>query len=161
MPHIKTFSRFIATHQQQQQHTQQQQQQQTQQSPAATPLQQQQQQPSAAPPGQLQQQLQQQQQQEHPGCAGPAFELPWWCVTSHNLSKAAWGELHKNGQQLFIRSFELGVLCLPGLEAAYRRHPHRYIPYIDAARYWGSFFMLSGVVAVPLFWAPCAAWYDK
>jgi tyrosyl-DNA phosphodiesterase-1 len=76
MPHIKTFTRFIAT---------------------------------SAP--------QQHQQQ--------AFELPWLFVTSHNLSKAAWGELLKNGQQLFIRSYELGVLCLPSLEAAYRRHPHR------------------------------------
>lgn len=29
------------------------------------------------------------------------------------------------GTQLFIRSFELGVLFLPSLEAQYRKHPHR------------------------------------
>uniref|UniRef100_A0ABI7XG62 Uncharacterized protein n=1 Tax=Felis catus TaxID=9685 RepID=A0ABI7XG62_FELCA len=30
-----------------------------------------------------------------------------------NLSKAAWGALEKNGAQLMIRSYELGVLFLP------------------------------------------------
>ncbi|KAM7448607.1 tyrosyl-DNA phosphodiesterase 1 [Porites harrisoni] len=29
-----------------------------------------------------------------------------------NLSKAAWGTLEKNGQQLMIRSYEIGVLFL-------------------------------------------------
>lgn len=32
---------------------------------------------------------------------------------SANLSKAAWGTLEKNGQQLMIRSYEIGVLFLP------------------------------------------------
>lgn len=32
---------------------------------------------------------------------------------SANLSKAAWGALEKNGTQLMIRSYELGVLFLP------------------------------------------------
>lgn len=32
---------------------------------------------------------------------------------SANLSKAAWGALEKNGSQLMIRSYELGVLFLP------------------------------------------------
>ncbi|KAM4013864.1 tyrosyl-DNA phosphodiesterase 1 [Anomaloglossus baeobatrachus] len=40
-------------------------------------------------------------------------ELAWFLVTSANLSKAAWGSLEKNGSQLFIRSYELGVLFLP------------------------------------------------
>ncbi|KAM3920118.1 tyrosyl-DNA phosphodiesterase 1 [Leptodactylus fuscus] len=40
-------------------------------------------------------------------------ELAWFLVTSANLSKAAWGSLEKNGTQLFIRSYELGVLFLP------------------------------------------------
>ncbi|XP_044127494.1 tyrosyl-DNA phosphodiesterase 1 [Bufo gargarizans] len=40
-------------------------------------------------------------------------ELAWFLVTSANLSKAAWGSLEKNGAQLFIRSYELGVLFLP------------------------------------------------
>ncbi|XP_068110666.1 tyrosyl-DNA phosphodiesterase 1 [Hyperolius riggenbachi] len=40
-------------------------------------------------------------------------ELAWFLVTSANLSKAAWGALEKSGAQLFIRSYELGVLFLP------------------------------------------------
>ncbi|XP_021258023.1 tyrosyl-DNA phosphodiesterase 1 isoform X3 [Numida meleagris] len=39
-----------------------------------------------------------------------------------NLSKAAWGALEKNGTQLMIRSYELGVLFLPsafGLDKGY------------------------------------------
>ncbi|XP_030071130.1 tyrosyl-DNA phosphodiesterase 1 [Microcaecilia unicolor] len=44
----------------------------------------------------------------------PDFEkLAWFLVTSANLSKAAWGSLEKNGTQLMIRSYELGVLFLP------------------------------------------------
>lgn len=35
------------------------------------------------------------------------------CLHSANLSKAAWGALEKNGTQLMIRSYELGVLFLP------------------------------------------------
>ncbi|KAF2354659.1 Tyrosyl-DNA phosphodiesterase I [Trinorchestia longiramus] len=34
-------------------------------------------------------------------------------VTSANLSKAAWGQLQKQNSQLFIRSYEAGVLLLP------------------------------------------------
>ncbi|KAM4690562.1 tyrosyl-DNA phosphodiesterase 1 [Rhinophrynus dorsalis] len=47
-------------------------------------------------------------------------ELMWFLVTSANLSKAAWGSLEKNGTQLMIRSYELGVLFIPsafGLES--------------------------------------------
>ncbi|KAM8921329.1 tyrosyl-DNA phosphodiesterase 1 [Pelodytes ibericus] len=40
-------------------------------------------------------------------------ELAWFLVTSANLSKAAWGSFEKNGAQMFIRSYELGVLFLP------------------------------------------------
>jgi len=36
-----------------------------------------------------------------------------FCIHSANLSKAAWGALEKNGSQLMIRSYELGVLFLP------------------------------------------------
>ncbi|XP_006879188.1 PREDICTED: tyrosyl-DNA phosphodiesterase 1 [Elephantulus edwardii] len=46
--------------------------------------------------------------------------VAWFLVTSANLSKAAWGALEKNGAQLMIRSYELGVLFLPsvfGLES--------------------------------------------
>lgn len=34
-------------------------------------------------------------------------------LCSANLSKAAWGTLEKNGQQLMIRSYEIGILFLP------------------------------------------------
>ncbi|XP_045795226.1 tyrosyl-DNA phosphodiesterase 1 isoform X2 [Trifolium pratense] len=34
--------------------------------------------------------------------------LAWFCLTSSNLSKAAWGALQKNNSQLMIRSYELG-----------------------------------------------------
>uniref|UniRef100_A0A8D0H9C1 Tyrosyl-DNA phosphodiesterase 1 n=1 Tax=Sphenodon punctatus TaxID=8508 RepID=A0A8D0H9C1_SPHPU len=40
-------------------------------------------------------------------------KIAWFLVTSANLSKAAWGALEKNGIQLMIRSYELGVLFLP------------------------------------------------
>ncbi|XP_066921282.1 tyrosyl-DNA phosphodiesterase 1-like [Clytia hemisphaerica] len=40
-------------------------------------------------------------------------EAAWFCVTSANLSKAAWGSLEKNGTQLMIRSYEIGVLVTP------------------------------------------------
>ncbi|KAF4017716.1 hypothetical protein G4228_008519, partial [Cervus hanglu yarkandensis] len=46
--------------------------------------------------------------------ASPDFsQIAWFLVTSANLSKAAWGALEKNGAQLMIRSYELGVLFLP------------------------------------------------
>jgi tyrosyl-DNA phosphodiesterase-1 len=41
--------------------------------------------------------------------------LAWFLLTSSNLSKAAWGALQKNGSQLMIRSYELGVIFLPSL----------------------------------------------
>lgn len=43
----------------------------------------------------------------------PSGEIAWAVMTSSNLSKAAWGELQKDGSQLQIRSYELGVLFLP------------------------------------------------
>jgi hypothetical protein len=35
------------------------------------------------------------------------------CLTSANLSKAAWGALQKDYTQLMIRNFEIGVLFVP------------------------------------------------
>lgn len=58
-------------------------------------------------------------------CRYSGDEVAWVLIGSHNLSKAAWGELQKQGTSLFIRSYELAVLCLPALEAHYRSHPHR------------------------------------
>ena len=37
-------------------------------------------------------------------------------MTSHNLSKAAWGVLQKGETQMYIMHYELGVMLLPGLE---------------------------------------------
>ncbi|XP_037088035.1 tyrosyl-DNA phosphodiesterase 1-like [Pollicipes pollicipes] len=39
--------------------------------------------------------------------------MAWFMLTSANLSKAAWGATEKQGQQLFIRSYEAGVLFIP------------------------------------------------
>jgi tyrosyl-DNA phosphodiesterase 1 len=41
------------------------------------------------------------------------ISLSWFLLTSSNLSQAAWGVLQHSGSQLFIKSFELGVLFLP------------------------------------------------
>ena len=43
-------------------------------------------------------------------------ELAWALCTSNNLSQAAWGKLEKNGAQLYIKSYELGVSILPSLQ---------------------------------------------
>lgn len=40
-------------------------------------------------------------------------EAQYLLLTSANLSKAAWGQAQKQGAQLFIRSYEAGVLLLP------------------------------------------------
>lgn len=37
----------------------------------------------------------------------------FFLLTSANISKAAWGTLQKQNTQLFIRSYEAGVLLLP------------------------------------------------
>jgi tyrosyl-DNA phosphodiesterase-1 len=43
--------------------------------------------------------------------------IEWFVLSSHNLSKAAWGEVQngKFGKCLFMRHWELGVLFLPGM----------------------------------------------
>ena len=43
-------------------------------------------------------------------------ELAWALLSSNNLSQAAWGKLEKNGAQLYVKSYELGVLVLPSLQ---------------------------------------------
>ena len=40
-------------------------------------------------------------------------KLYWFLLTSANLSKAAWGKLEKKETQIFIMSYEIGVLFLP------------------------------------------------
>lgn len=62
----------------------------------------------------------------------PDFQkIAWFLVTSANLSKAAWGALEKNGSQLMIRSYELGVLFLPsafGLDRGYFHVGRKKLP---------------------------------
>ena len=48
------------------------------------------------------------------GSAADDVDVLWLYTGSHNFSKAAWGELQKDASQLFIRSYELGVLFTPG-----------------------------------------------
>ena len=42
-----------------------------------------------------------------------AERLGWFLLTSANLSKAAWGVLQKQRQQLFVRSYDAGVMFIP------------------------------------------------
>jgi tyrosyl-DNA phosphodiesterase-1 len=44
--------------------------------------------------------------------------MQWFCLTSHNLSTAAWGQVQNNkwgGQSFFIRHWELGVFLAPSM----------------------------------------------
>jgi tyrosyl-DNA phosphodiesterase-1 len=43
--------------------------------------------------------------------------MEWFCLTSHNLSKAAWGEkiMSEGARRIFCRHWELGVLVVPQL----------------------------------------------
>jgi len=43
-------------------------------------------------------------------------DLAWVCLTSSNLSQAAWGALQKKGTQIMIRNYEIGVLFLPDFD---------------------------------------------
>jgi len=67
--------------------------------------------------------------------------LPWLYVGSHNLSKAAWGELQKNGSQLAIRSYELGAVFFP-------RRLRELEP--DLERPQGHFLRRSTTATLPL-----------
>ena len=42
-------------------------------------------------------------------------ELQWFLLTSSNLSQAAWGVYQSNNKQLYIKSYEMGILFLPTL----------------------------------------------
>ena len=59
--------------------------------------------------------------------------MSWFLVTSHNLSKAAWGEVQTSsrfgGRRLFIRHWELGAFVSPSLLNA--RRLKAWSPVID------------------------------
>jgi tyrosyl-DNA phosphodiesterase-1 len=40
-------------------------------------------------------------------------EISWFLLTSSNLSMAAWGKCARSGSQIYVKSYELGVLFLP------------------------------------------------
>ncbi|KAL1512282.1 hypothetical protein AB1Y20_005544 [Prymnesium parvum] len=44
--------------------------------------------------------------------------LAWALLTSSNLSQAAWGKLEKSATQLYVKSYEMGVLVLPSMQPA-------------------------------------------
>jgi tyrosyl-DNA phosphodiesterase-1 len=50
------------------------------------------------------------------------YAMAWFLLTSHNLSRAAWGDLQVNDTQLYIKSYELGVFLAPSLWEV-RKHP--------------------------------------
>ncbi|OZJ04013.1 hypothetical protein BZG36_03629 [Bifiguratus adelaidae] len=58
-------------------------------------------------------------------------EILWHLVTSANLSRAAWGDLQKNGTQFMVRSYELGVLIYPAL---WKNENEREIAMVNATR---------------------------
>ena len=64
----------------------------------------------------------------------------WVVITSANLSQAAWGTLEKTNSQLFIRSYELGVLLCAEDHPELERLPLPYdLPltkYGDSDKIW-------------------------
>ncbi|ORY28557.1 tyrosyl-DNA phosphodiesterase [Neocallimastix californiae] len=58
-------------------------------------------------------------------------EISWFLLTSANLSKAAWGTLQKQGNQLMIRNYELGVLILPELFDDKKKNNVKITNYYD------------------------------
>lgn len=40
-------------------------------------------------------------------------QIPWFVLTSANLSKGAWGTVSKNESSHYIMNYEAGVLFLP------------------------------------------------
>ena len=54
--------------------------------------------------------------------------MEWFVLSSHNISSAAWGQLQKNGQQFFVRHWELGVFLSPHTLGC-----NRLVPLLDAA----------------------------
>jgi Tyrosyl-DNA phosphodiesterase len=55
------------------------------------------------------------------GSGRTELELEWFLLTSANLSQAAWGVAEKSGTQLYVKSFEIGVLFLPERVVTTRR----------------------------------------
>ena len=44
---------------------------------------------------------------------GQGVRVSWFCLTSSNMSRAAWGDVQKNGKQIHFLHWELGVLFTP------------------------------------------------
>jgi hypothetical protein len=56
--------------------------------------------------------------------------IKWFVLASHNMSKAAWGEIQygQEGRQITIRHWELGVFVSPTLLAG-GEPGHRLVPF--------------------------------
>ena len=59
---------------------------------------------------------------------------PWFLLTSANLSKAAWGVYEKDQSQLMIRSYEIGVLFIPEVDADRNQPLYNLEPNITKAK---------------------------
>ncbi|KAG8459989.1 hypothetical protein KFE25_011038 [Diacronema lutheri] len=59
--------------------------------------------------------------------------VAWLAMTSSNLSKAAWGEQDAWGKQLYIKSYEVGVLITPSTLANARSRPRFNCQAISSA----------------------------
>jgi len=54
--------------------------------------------------------------------ANPAkIQLHWFLLSSANISQAAWGVSQRGGTQLYIKSFEMGVLFVPSMMKTFHR----------------------------------------
>eukprot|EP00727_Mastigamoeba_balamuthi_P002441 m51a1_g12194 hypothetical protein (399) ;mRNA; f:30057-31883 len=61
--------------------------------------------------------------------------VEWLCVTSANMSQAAWGVLQRGGTQLMVRHFEIGVL-LRETDGAVLPYELPLVPYDDSDEPW-------------------------
>ncbi|ORZ17881.1 tyrosyl-DNA phosphodiesterase I [Absidia repens] len=75
------------------------------------------------------------------------YALAWVFLTSHNLSRAAWGDLQLNGSQLYIKSYELGVLLCPSL---WETQTDSYVEMMPSNLFDPSPCNLPGIPIVPV-----------
>ncbi|KAI8099966.1 tyrosyl-DNA phosphodiesterase I [Halteromyces radiatus] len=75
------------------------------------------------------------------------YALAWFLLTSHNLSRAAWGDQQVNGTQLYIKSYELGVLICPSL---WETNQDPYIEMMPSTLFDPSPSNLPGIPVVPI-----------
>ena len=77
------------------------------------------------------------------------IELDWFLLTSANLSQAAWGVAEKSNTQLYIKSFEIGVLFIPQRIKTTKRMfsctpSHRILGYDIDSKTDGNYGKITG-----------------